>query len=136
MDNVRILIEKGIPPFATPQKWADLGCGNGVFTQALACLLPTGSSIIAIDKTSQKLPEMWGNSVNIHFEKADFTSDNLPLSELHGILMANSLHFVKDKKTLIRKLEKHLSDAGFWLVVEYEHYVPNQWSPFRCRLRY
>ena len=30
--------------------WADLGCGSGLFTRALAGLLYTGSTIYAIDK--------------------------------------------------------------------------------------
>lgn len=32
-----------------PVRWADLGCGSGTFTLALAGLLPSGSTIDAID---------------------------------------------------------------------------------------
>ncbi len=30
--------------------WADLGCGSGIFTYALASLLKKGSTIYAIDR--------------------------------------------------------------------------------------
>jgi len=33
-----------------PQTWFDLGCGSGLFSEALNRLLPKGSSIYAIDK--------------------------------------------------------------------------------------
>ena len=31
--------------------WADLGCGNGLFSKALASLLRPSSAVYAIDKT-------------------------------------------------------------------------------------
>lgn len=34
------------------QIWADLGCGDGVFTKLLAEILPSKSEIIAIDQPS------------------------------------------------------------------------------------
>jgi len=78
-----------------PQRWADLGCGSGTFTFALNGILSAGSHITAIDKQLQKLP--------LDFYKADFEKDDLPLSGLDGILMANSFHYVRDKQKLIKK---------------------------------
>jgi ubiquinone/menaquinone biosynthesis C-methylase UbiE len=43
------LIDHPILRAAPPTHWADLGCGSGTFTLALATLLPPGSTIEAID---------------------------------------------------------------------------------------
>lgn len=115
---------------APPQHWADLGCGSGVFTEALADMLPAKSTIIAIDKTHQRLAANMGNDVSVSFQKADFLEDDLRLPELDGILMANALHFVPDKEALIRQLEKHLAQPKNWLIVEYDHRQPSRWVPY------
>lgn len=114
---------------SVPQHWADLGCGSGVFTEALANMLPSQSSIIGIDKTLYTLNEKMGNQINVIFKKADFVSDDLPITTLDGILMANTLHFVKDKGNLITKLEKYFASAPRFIIVEYEQSIANRWVP-------
>lgn len=105
-----------------PQTWADLGCGSSTFTLALKELLPMGSRLTAVDKARQKLP--------VHFILADFENDELPLSKLNGILMANSLHYIDDKEKLIKKLEGYFLDTPAFLVVEYDTAVANRWVPY------
>lgn len=110
--------------------WADLGCGNGIFTYALAEILPFESEIFAVDYGSQKLLEKH-DEVSIYFQKENFENNNLDFPLLDGILMANSLHFVKDKKKLIKRLEKYFKqDNEKWIIVEYDHSIPNQWEPY------
>src|SRR4051812_18975191 len=81
--------------------WADLGSGDGAFTLALADLLPA-SEIYSIDKNSLRLENQKLEFVhrfpnaNIHFISADFNKP-LKLPLLDGILMANSLHYVKEQ---------------------------------------
>ena len=57
----------------SPKLWLDLGCGSGVFTLALAELLPSGSQVIGIDKSFQYLPKSSANGVRISFVQADFS---------------------------------------------------------------
>ena len=109
------LIEKGITA-TTPQRWADLGCGNGTFTLALKSLLPAVSKVIAVDKEHQNLPD---------FIQADFINDDLALGPLNGILMANSLHYVKNKPPLLQKL-----NPPNFLIVEYDTTRSNLWVPY------
>jgi ubiquinone/menaquinone biosynthesis C-methylase UbiE len=104
------------------QHWADLGCGSGTFTFALNSILPTGSYITAIDKQTQNLP--------LDFLKADFAKDDLPLSNLNGILMANSIHYIRDKTKLIKKLEAYFSANPAFLIVEYDTTRFNPWVPY------
>lgn len=106
-----------------PQIWADLGCGSGLFTRALIQILPSESRILAIDRAPQKIN--LGSAVS--FLQADFEYPLFHLPLVDGILMANSLHFILDKLSLI----KHL--AGFapkFIIVEYETSFPNPWVPF------
>lgn len=124
------LISKGIGNMDQPQHWADLGCGTGLFTEALAALLPTGSSITAIDVNQQRPPATMGNNVTVQFKKADFVADELHEGPLNGILIANALHFVKDKKALVQKLEQQFNGSARFLVVEYDHSQANRWEPY------
>jgi ubiquinone/menaquinone biosynthesis C-methylase UbiE len=122
------LIEKGVTG-KFPQRWADLGCGNGVFTFALANLLPPESYITAIDKNQQHLPD-FSNNIRIDFQKADFVNEPIAISALDGILMANSLHFVADKSKLIKQLENAFTSSPRFLIVEYDTITANPWVPY------
>ena len=118
-------------------EWADLGCGSGLFTFALAQLLEPGSVIYAVDKDPvrlQSLPNPKGIDINSH--QMDFTTTVLPWHGLDGILMANSLHYVSDKKLLIRQLSEHLHPGGNFLIVEYDTDKPvPQWVPYPVSFR-
>lgn len=111
--------------------WTDLGCGSGLFTRALATLLPSGSCIYAVDQNMKGFiasPEVI--DVRVIPVEMDFESDDFPFNNLDGILMANSLHFVEDKMKLIRKLESTFHGSGIFIVVEYDTDVANHWVPF------
>ena len=95
-----------------PMHWADLGCGDGSFTFALAHFLAPGSTIEAIDLRVTIKRQTTANGVTILPRKGDFVKDELGLAGLDGILMANSLHYVRDKPALLRKLKGYLGSAG------------------------
>lgn len=111
--------------------WADLGCGTGLFTKALAQLLQEGSSVYAIDKNRSALNKLKPfGGVSLYKIEADFTHDVLPLSGLNGILMANALHFVADKTAFIRQAQQWLKHEGCFLLIEYDTNTANPWVPF------
>ena len=112
--------------------WADLGCGEGIFTIALAELLHTNSTIYAIDKNKNSLKYIPGEHKNCTIKKvvADFVTADLPFTNANGILMANSLHYVKDKNAMIQKAAAHLNAAGSFLIVEYDTSRSNPWVPY------
>ena len=115
-----------------PQLWLDLGCGTGLFTLALAANLPPGSKIIAIDndeKALRKIPATV-NDVGIQTRAADFVYDALDVKEVDGILMANSLHYAKEKETLLKRLSSSMKTNGTFLIVEYDRQAGNQWVPY------
>lgn len=117
---------------AVGQLWLDLGCGTGLFTLALAGNLPLGSRIIAIDKDEKALSKIPAteNDIVIQTMTADFVSDPLDVKEVDGMLIANSLHYVKDKETLLRKLISSMKTNGVFLIVEYDRKKGNQWVPY------
>ena len=113
------------------QIWADLGCGTGTFTTALASLLPNNSLIYAVDKSNFHLNKIPTQFENVRIEKirADFTKKKLPYN-LDGILMANSLHYVKEKDLFVGKVQTHLKKDGCFIIVEYDKEISNPRIPF------
>lgn len=122
------LIRKGIKGNES-ETWADLGCGAGTFTYALADLLTKESCIYAVDAYMQNL-DASRNGIKIFFTKADFEKDDLQLPKLNGIMMANALHFIKEKPALLSRLEKYFRDKKRLLIVEYDTLSANRWVPF------
>ncbi len=111
-----------------PTTWADLGCGTGIFTQALASIIHPNSQIYAVDQSVQAIQPI--KSVRLKFLRANFEKDPLSLPPLDGILMANSLHFVSDKRKFLEKLKVGLSDDGSFIIVEYDTNESNPWVPY------
>jgi len=110
-------------------RWADLGCGSGLFTTALARLLPPGSTVYGVD--THPTVRQQTTPVAIKPLTADFVKDPLDLPPLDGILMANSLHYVKDKLILIQKLKTYMHPASPFLIVEYDTDKPVPvWVPY------
>jgi len=111
--------------------WADLGSGAGVFTHALASLLVKGSTIYAIDTDPHVLMKISAPpDVQLHKLVADFEKDAINLPQLDGILLANSLHFVKDKAAFIKKAAAWLEPGGCIIIVEYNTNKANRWVPY------
>jgi len=106
--------------------WADLGAGEGNFTRALADLLGPGAHITAIDKDALALRAVGGG---IETRVADFTQP-LDLHDLDGILMANSLHYVRDKQPVLEAVRGMLRPGGRLIVVEYGADRGNPWVPY------
>jgi len=123
-------LSKSLDVQDSPQTWADLGCGRGLFTRALATRLDAGSTVFAIDRSNDFEAGDIGQAVNIRLVEADFVSDALPFDRLDGILMANALHYVKDKNDFLEKGLAYLGGKGKWIIVEYETARANRWVPY------
>lgn len=117
-----------------PGVWADLGSGGGAFTLALADLLGAGATIYSLDKDrgalseQQRVMQASFPTSKVSYLTADFNRP-LDLPPLDGILMANSLHFVRDKGPLLDRLCNHLRPGGRLLLVEYNADSGNVWVP-------
>ena len=127
-DHVRLL-KSGVTPGGI---WADLGAGSGAFTLALAELIGAGGQVIAVDRDRGSLRDLERSlrpgGATVRTLAADFTKP-IDLPALDGVVMANSLHFVKDKVPVLALLRGMLKPSGRLLLVEYDGDRGNTWVP-------
>jgi ubiquinone/menaquinone biosynthesis C-methylase UbiE len=115
--------------------WADLGSGSGAFTLALAELAGVEAEIYSIDQDKGALQEQEHAfktrfpQAHVHYQQADFTK-RLLLPPLDGIVMANSLHFHRQKDGILKLLLDYLKPGGRLLLVEYNVDQGNMWVPY------
>jgi ubiquinone/menaquinone biosynthesis C-methylase UbiE len=131
-DHVR-LIRDGVSGAGT--SWGDLGSGEGAFTLALADVLgPTGSiHTVDLDRGALQVQlERLGRAfpgVAVTSVVADFGMP-IALPPLDGIVMANSLHFVRDKAPVLELVRGYLRPGGHLVLVEYGTDHGNPWVPY------
>jgi len=115
--------------------WADLGSGTGAFTLALADLLGPGGRILSVDRDAVALRQqsmaMAARFPGVALEQrvADFTTA-LSLPPLDGIVMANALHFQRDREATVRRILAMLRPGGRFVLVEYDADRGNPWVPY------
>ncbi len=118
--------------------WADFGSGTGAFTLALADLLGPLGVIYSIDRDARALREQERAmqarfpAVTVHYVAADFTRPLAQLPPLDGIVMANSLHFLRDseKPAMLARVRGCLGPGGRLVLVEYNTDQGNPWVPY------
>ena len=122
----------GRPLGGSPGTWADLGCGEGTFTLALASLLPARSVIHAMDRDASALRHIRSEhaGVSIVTHQGDFELTPWPFRGLDGILLANSLHYVRNPASFIRSCEAAMHHPRRFLIVEYDTDRANNWVPY------
>lgn len=134
------LLRDGVPPRreagAARSVWADLGSGGGAFTLALADLLGAGAVILSIDRDARALDRQAAAlaarfpAVDLRVHVADFSRPIEGLPPLDGVVMANSLHFERDKLAVLSGVRGHLRPGGRFILVEYDTDAGNPWVPY------
>ena len=131
-DHVNLL-QGGIPhPGGV---WADFGSGTGAFTLALAELIGAGGIIYSMDRDGGALREQARvmqsrfPGVTLHTITADFTQP-IELPPLDGAVMANALHFVRQKDAVLQRIRAYLKPGGRFILVEYNADQGNTWVPY------
>ncbi len=116
-------------------RWADLGAGRGRFAWALAELLGPAGTVYALDKDARALEDLRNVAASLAPlaqvipQRADFMKP-LELANLDGILMANSLHFVRNPRRVLPQVMSRVRAGGILVVIEYERRNSNPWVPF------
>jgi ubiquinone/menaquinone biosynthesis C-methylase UbiE len=130
------LIREAIP--RREGAWADLGCGDGTITRALAELVGPNSRIYAVDRDATAISALArGASVDatqVIPVVADFARPfelpGLGGATLEGILLANALHYVREADTVLARLAEWLRPGGRIVIVEYDQTNATQWVPY------
>ena len=139
-DHVNLLRPANLPQGGV---YADFGAGSGAFTLALRELIGPDATIYAVDKDKSSLRTL-ENSHRARFDTTlrhvqddarnlvllpnDF-SKPVDLPPLDGVVMANSLHYFRDKEKLLRHVWEYLKPNGVLLLVEYNVDSGNLWVP-------
>jgi ubiquinone/menaquinone biosynthesis C-methylase UbiE len=115
--------------------WADLGSGAGAFTLALADLIGPTGEIYSVDKDRGVLREQ-EKAMRARFPatKAQYLTADiaqlLELPALDGVVMANSLHFQREKGPVLQLVRGYLRPGGRLILVEYNVDRGNLWVPY------
>jgi len=121
-----MLLRDGVPAGGA---WADLGSNTGAFTLALADLVGATGEIYSVDRdagalrTQERALRARFPGVPVRSIRADFTRP------LDGVVMANSLHFQRDKRPVLALLRGYLKPGGRLILVEYNVDQGNPWVP-------
>jgi SAM-dependent methyltransferase len=132
-DDHRRLITRGIPE--RDGVWADFGSGSGAFTLALRDEAGPEVEIWSVERDAPALRSQRGAmerqfpGARLHQIQADFTRP-LELPPLDGIVAANSIHFVRDRISLLRNWRAYLKPGGRIILVEYDTDRGNGWAPY------
>jgi ubiquinone/menaquinone biosynthesis C-methylase UbiE len=132
-DHTNLLRPANLPHGGT---WADFGAGEGAFTLALRELVGPEATIYAVDRDGAALRRLkkdyiarFSSSEHLILLPNDFARP-LDLPPLDGIVMANSLHFFRDKENILRHVRGFLKPNGVLLIVEYNVDAGNLWVPY------
>jgi SAM-dependent methyltransferase len=116
-----------------PGHWADLGAGSGTFTLALLHLLP-GTRVHAVDRDSAAVEALSRLGPDVIALRADFAApaglSALAGVQFDGVILANSLHFVDDAASVLRRLVSVVRPGGRVVIVEYDRRAASRWVPY------
>ena len=117
--------------------WADLGAGDGTFTRALATLTGRAGRIYAVDRDARALNRLKGSldaPAEVITVIADLTEPfglpDVSASSLDGILLANTLHFIRNADEALARFVAWLRPHGRLVVVEYDRRKASRWVPY------
>lgn len=111
---VKFITENVVVP---SKKIADIGCGGGIYTKALAVM--GASHVTGIDFSEEMLKGAAGNCKGIHqvsFSKGDACNSNLPGSEFDIVLERAFIHHLNDLNGCFKEASRILKNNGTFII--------------------
>ena len=104
--------------FTKDNKILDIGCGDGKITSAVSSEIPNGK-VIGIDPSKSMIlhaQKNFGSKDNLNFIEAG--AENFKINEIFDYIFSfYSLHWIKDKVSVFKNIEKHLAENGQFIFV-------------------
>ena len=114
--------------------WADLGAGHGTFTEALAAIVDSESTILAVDgdrsavKALRKLATRVEPEGRIRVSEGNI--EEPAAIRPAGVLLGNVLHYVQEPVYPLKTIADLLAPNGRIVIIEYDRRASNQWVPY------
>lgn len=97
----------------------ELGCGTGIFTEALARkatgLIATDLSDELLEKAKMRLER----DASVTFKKENCMNLSLPTGKFDSVFMANLLHVIEDPRKVVQESHRILKAGGKLILVTY-----------------
>lgn len=115
---------------------ADIGAGSGYFTIRLAKQLQGTGKVIAMDIRQKMLDYIeFRRKIekldNISFQLVTADNPNLEKNSIDTILMADTMHYIKDKIAYCKKLKLGLKPTGRIIIIDFipKSFKERPWGP-------
>lgn len=120
-------------------KVVDLGAGPGYATFDLAEIVGPAGEILAVERSRHFLDYAQANCnlrrmAHVRFQEADVVEDDIQALNFDAVWCRWVASFVKDPRTLVRKVSGALRSGGVAMFHEYFHYASWRVAPARTIL--
>jgi len=125
---------------SVPGPWADLGAGHGTFTEALAAIVDSESTILAVDRDRSAVKALRKLATRVEPEGRIRVSEGnieepaaipgLAAIRPAGVLLGNVLHYVQEPVYPLKTIADLLAPNGRIVIIEYDRRASNQWVPY------
>ena len=127
-NNSELLKLISIPPKA---KVLDIGCGTGNLTTALSELVGPNGQVVAVDPDSQRIEFAKKENARPNIEYLVGDDQSFPGEDYDFIVLANVIHWIKDKRRLFENIHKKLAENGTLAFVTLDGRKGLQFGPAR-----
>ncbi len=95
----------------------DLGCGTGLLTVSLSELVGPNGQVVAVDPDVQRIEFAKKESARPNIEYLVGDDQSFPGEDYDFIVLANVIHWIKDKRALFENVQKKLAKNGTFAFV-------------------
>jgi arsenite methyltransferase len=122
--------------FRPGERVADIGAGSGYFTRRVSRAVGATGVVWAIDIAPEVLDYLEARArreghSNIRIQHVPADDPQLPPGGVDTILMVDTLHYVKDRASYVKKLRAGLAPGGRVVVIDFVPKSPEErpWGP-------
>ena len=100
----------------------ELGCGSGLFTEPVACLVDRVTGIDMSDEMLELANEKFNGNDKVNVLKGDCCRTEFVAQTFDAVFIANVLHLVSDPDSILLEANRVLKPGGRLVVVDFTSY--------------